>query len=146
MTCITLLGFRTLFGVSLARSGWTKHHLQSGSSAHQKCQYSCAASAFSYLRRLPAEIIKIDQVFIRDMLHDPEDLSIVQGGHWFGSGIPQGCAGRRGWKPSRMVENFSTWGVLWQQQGFGIARPMKVAGVPDWIRTFMGFPEEPSLQ
>lgn len=36
-------------------------------------------SSLTYLRRLPAECIKIDQSFVRDMLHDPDDLTIVNG-------------------------------------------------------------------
>lgn len=43
-------------------------------------------SSLSHLRHLPAEVIKIDQSFVRDMLHDNDDLAIVK---W------RDCAGRR---------------------------------------------------
>jgi EAL domain-containing protein (putative c-di-GMP-specific phosphodiesterase class I) len=36
-------------------------------------------SSLTYLRRLPANIMKIDQTFVRDMLHDVDDLAIVEG-------------------------------------------------------------------
>ena len=36
-------------------------------------------SSLTYLRRLPAEVIKIDQSFIRNMLHDNDDLSLISG-------------------------------------------------------------------
>jgi predicted signal transduction protein with EAL and GGDEF domain len=32
-----------------------------------------------YLKRLPAQTLKIDQSFIRDLLDDPEDLAITEG-------------------------------------------------------------------
>ena len=36
-------------------------------------------SSFTHLRRLPAQLIKIDQTFVRDMLEDADDCAIVKG-------------------------------------------------------------------
>jgi diguanylate cyclase (GGDEF)-like protein/PAS domain S-box-containing protein len=36
-------------------------------------------SSLSYFRRLPLDVVKIDQSFVRDMLDDREDLAIVEG-------------------------------------------------------------------
>ncbi len=101
-------------------------------------------ASLSYLRRLPAEIIKIDQVFIRNMLHDPEDLSIVQGVIGLAQAFHKAVL-------AEGVETVAHGRKLLDMgcslaQGFGIARPMPSTGVPDWIRTFKGFPEEPSQQ
>ena len=101
-------------------------------------------ASLSYLRRLPASIIKIDQVFIRDMLHDPEDLSIVQGVIGLAQAFHKSVL-------AEGVETVAHGRKLLEMgcplaQGFGIARPMPSAEIPDWIRTFRGFPEEPSQQ
>jgi len=37
-------------------------------------------SSLAYLRKLPVDTLKIDQSFVRDMLTNPDDLSIVHGG------------------------------------------------------------------
>jgi len=36
-------------------------------------------SSLTYLKRLPANVLKIDQSFVRDMLEEPENLTIIEG-------------------------------------------------------------------
>jgi diguanylate cyclase (GGDEF)-like protein/PAS domain S-box-containing protein len=36
-------------------------------------------SSLTYLKRLPANLLKIDQSFVRDMLEEPENLTIIEG-------------------------------------------------------------------
>jgi diguanylate cyclase (GGDEF)-like protein/PAS domain S-box-containing protein len=36
-------------------------------------------SSLTYLKRLPANVLKIDQSFVRDMLEEPENLTILEG-------------------------------------------------------------------
>ena len=36
-------------------------------------------SSLTYLKRLPANVLKIDQSFVRDMLDEPENLTILEG-------------------------------------------------------------------
>jgi len=36
-------------------------------------------SSLIYLKRLPANVLKIDQSFVRDMLEEPENLTILEG-------------------------------------------------------------------
>jgi diguanylate cyclase (GGDEF)-like protein/PAS domain S-box-containing protein len=88
-------------------------------------------SSLSYFRRLPAETLKIDQSFVRDMLRDTEDLAIVEGV------IGLAEAFRR----KVIAEGVETvaHGVLLLHlgcdlaQGYGIARPMPGGAIPDWI-------------
>lgn len=88
-------------------------------------------SSLTYLKRLPADILKIDQSFVRDMLHDPDDLAILEG--------VLGLA--RAFRRQVIAEGVETveHGQLLLQlgcelaQGYGIARPMP----PDQIRPWM---------
>jgi diguanylate cyclase (GGDEF)-like protein len=88
-------------------------------------------SSLTYLRRLPANVLKIDQSFVRDMLWDAGDLAIVQGiiglADAFGrTVIAEG------------VETEEHGKLLLRlgcklAQGYGIARPMPAADLPAWI-------------
>jgi EAL domain-containing protein (putative c-di-GMP-specific phosphodiesterase class I) len=83
-------------------------------------------SSLTYLRRLPASMLKIDQSFVRDMLWDPEDLAIVEGV------IGLAAAFRRtviaeGVETAEHGELLLRLGCD-QAQGYGIARPMPAEG------------------
>ncbi len=91
-------------------------------------------SSLTYFRRLPADILKIDQSFVRDMLDDPDDLAIVEGV----IGLTQAFQRK---VIAEGVETAEHGMVLLQlgcdmAQGYGIARPMPAAALPDWIRHF----------
>ncbi|WP_295009415.1 EAL domain-containing protein [uncultured Dechloromonas sp.] len=91
-------------------------------------------SSLTYFRRLPADILKIDQSFVRDMLDNPDDLAIVEGV----IGLTQ--AFRRS-VIAEGVETVEHGLVLLllgcdMAQGFGIARPMPAAELPGWIARF----------
>lgn len=95
-------------------------------------------SSLSYLRRLPADVLKVDQSFVRDMMHDPEDLAIVEGV----VGLAQVF---RRQVIAEGVESTSHGIMLLHMgcdlaQGYGIARPMPAAAVPDWVRDWQPDP------
>ncbi|MEO8411919.1 MAG: EAL domain-containing protein, partial [Propionivibrio sp.] len=88
-------------------------------------------SSLTYLRRLPAEQLKIDQSFVRDMLVDPEDLAIVEGV------IGLATAFRRQ-VIAEGVESIAHGEQLLKlgcelAQGYGIARPMPGDQLPGWV-------------
>lgn len=91
-------------------------------------------SSLTYLRRLPVAVIKIDQSFVRDMLHDAEDLAVVSG-----------LIGlSRDFKRKVVAEGVETaeHGALllkmgcYLAQGYGIARPMPAENVLAWVEDY----------
>lgn len=88
-------------------------------------------SSLTYLKRLPAHMIKIDQSFVRDMLVDADDLAIIEG--------VVGLA--KTFRRDVIAEGVETiaHGVALLQlgcelaQGYGIARPMPAGDIPRWV-------------
>jgi len=88
-------------------------------------------SSLTYLKRLGAQTIKIDQSFVRGMLDDPEHVAIIDSV----LGLAR-TFGRR--VVAEGIETEAHGEMLLQLgcqigQGYGIARPMPAAAVPDWI-------------
>ena len=96
-------------------------------------------SSLIYLKRLPAGLLKIDQSFVRDMLEDVSDCAIVE--------AVIGLAAV--FKRNVIAEGVETiaHGTLLRQmgcplvQGYGIARPMPAAALPDWVAQWQSPPE-----
>lgn len=92
-------------------------------------------SSLTYLKALPAESLKIDQSFIRDILNDPDDLAIVTGiidlSTAFGRQvIAEGVESEDHIK--LLLELGCDFG-----QGYGIAKPMSAELLPDWIKQWV---------
>ncbi|MDO9598081.1 MAG: Cache 3/Cache 2 fusion domain-containing protein [Azoarcus sp.] len=88
-------------------------------------------SSLTYLRRLPANTLKIDQSFVRGMLANPEDRAIVEGV------IGLAAAFRRN-VVAEGVETAEHGALLLElgcdlAQGYGIARPMRAEELRAWI-------------
>lgn len=88
-------------------------------------------SSLSYLRYLPADVLKIDWSFVRDILTSPEDLTLIEG-------IISLAATFRRLVVAEGVETTEHGLMLLRMgcelaQGFGIARPMPAAVLPEWI-------------
>ncbi|MQG95956.1 bifunctional diguanylate cyclase/phosphodiesterase [Pseudomonas sp. MN1F] len=91
-------------------------------------------SSLSYLKRLPAQTIKIDKSFVRDILHDQDDLALA--------GAVIGLARAFGREViAEGLESVEHGRVLMAlgcelAQGYCIARPMPAGEVVAWARDY----------
>lgn len=88
-------------------------------------------SSLTYLKRLPAHILKIDQSFVCDMLEDPDNLNILEGILSLASAFHRQVI-------AEGVETVDHGLMLLQlgcelAQGYGIARPMPAGEILAWI-------------
>ena len=95
-------------------------------------------STFTYLKRLPIDMLKIDRSFVINMLGDRQDLAIVEGviglSQTFGcSVVAEGVETRA--QAQRLIEIGCDIG-----QGNGIAAAMPADLVVDWVRAYKGMP------
>jgi len=91
-------------------------------------------SSLTYMRRLPAEVIKIDQSFVRDLLSDADDLAIVQGVIGLAKAFRREVI-------AEGVETLEHGQVLLAlgcelAKGYGIARPMPAGSLPAWTQSW----------
>ena len=93
-------------------------------------------STFTYLKRLPLDVLKIDRSFVQHMLADHQDLAIVEGvialSRTFGcSVVAEGVE-----TPSQATRLIALGCDV--GQGNGIAAAMAAAELPGWVRGFKG--------
>jgi diguanylate cyclase (GGDEF)-like protein/PAS domain S-box-containing protein len=91
-------------------------------------------SSLTYLKRLPSRILKIDQSFVRGILDDAEDLTIIEGV------LLLALAFRR-MVIAEGVESVEHGMTLLQMgcelaQGYCIARPMPAKDLPSWVASW----------
>jgi EAL domain-containing protein (putative c-di-GMP-specific phosphodiesterase class I) len=88
-------------------------------------------SSLTYLKHLPVTLIKIDQSFVSDMLNDSEDLAILQGVVGLAHAFKRKVIAEGMETPAHGSRLLALGCEL--AQGYGIARPMPAAEVPDWL-------------
>ena len=91
-------------------------------------------SSLAYLKRLPAARLKIDQVFVRGMPEDAEDLAILKAILGLASAFRREVI-------AEGVETVEHGELLLQLgcdtgQGYGIARPMPAGQIPEWAASW----------
>jgi EAL domain-containing protein (putative c-di-GMP-specific phosphodiesterase class I) len=86
------------------------------------------------LKRFPAEVLKIDRSFVRDMLDDHEDLAIVQGVIGLAAAFHREVLAEGVETIAHGVKLIELGCQL--AQGYGISRPMPPSAMPDWISSW----------
>ena len=92
-------------------------------------------SSLTHLRSLPVNIIKIDQSFVRDMLDDPSDYSIIDGVISLAKSF-----NRQVIAEGVETTNHGLMLLLMgceQAQGYGIAKPMPAEGLCLWLKDYV---------
>jgi diguanylate cyclase (GGDEF)-like protein/PAS domain S-box-containing protein len=91
-------------------------------------------SSLTYLRQLPVNTLKIDQSFVRDMLRDPDDLTIVEGVVGLSTAFRHQviAEGVESADHALMLMEMGCYLV----QGYGIAKPMPGEKTLAWIKNF----------
>lgn len=91
-------------------------------------------SSLTYLKRLPAKVLKIDQSFIRDMLNDEDDLSIVKGIIGLATTFHRQVIAE-GVESFEHAKSLLSLGCE-MAQGYGIAKPMPSSDISAWLETW----------
>jgi diguanylate cyclase (GGDEF)-like protein/PAS domain S-box-containing protein len=89
-------------------------------------------SSLTYLKRLPASVLKVDQSFVRGMLVDPDDLAIVEGVLGLATAFGR-TAIAEGVETAAHCEVMLRLGCE-LAQGYAIARPMAGDAFLAWVR------------
>jgi diguanylate cyclase (GGDEF)-like protein/PAS domain S-box-containing protein len=92
-------------------------------------------SSLTHLRSLPAETIKIDQTFVRDVLDDPGDYSIIDGVISLSKSF-----NRKVIAEGVETTNHGLMLILMgceQAQGYGIAKPMPASVLNQWLENYI---------
>jgi EAL domain-containing protein (putative c-di-GMP-specific phosphodiesterase class I) len=95
-------------------------------------------SSLAYLRHLPAETLKIDQSFVRDMLFDNDDRAIVMGVIGLAAAFGRGVIAEGVETAEHGAQLLALGCDL--AQGYGIARPMPAAAMDAWVAQWLSVP------
>ncbi len=93
-------------------------------------------SSLTYFRKLPIDILKVDQSFVRDMLNHPDDLGLVASVVHLATAFNRPVI-------AEGVESEQHGALLVKLgchlgQGYGISRPMPADLLEDWIQHWQG--------
>jgi len=96
--------------------------------------FGAGYSSLTYLKRLPAEYLKIDQSFVRDMLLDEDDKAIIQGIIELAKVFNLKVIAEGVETPEHGKQLISLGCYL--AQGYGIAKPMPASKILGWLESW----------
>ncbi|MCP3871406.1 MAG: EAL domain-containing protein [Gammaproteobacteria bacterium] len=104
-------------------------------------KFGTGSSSLTFLKKLPVQVVKIDQMFVSEMLQDSEYLAIVEGVMGLARAFNRSVV-------AQGVESAEHGRLLLgmgcsKMQGDGIAKPMTAVRFKEWIT---GFSMEPTWQ
>ncbi|MGC8508833.1 MAG: EAL domain-containing protein [Thiomonas sp.] len=97
--------------------------------------FGTGAASLTYLQQLPAQSIKIDQSFVRDMVNDPKDFAIVSAVVTAANLLGLEVIG----EGAETLEHLSVLSAMncTLAQGYAIARPLPADAVSTWVQTWV---------
>lgn len=92
-------------------------------------------SSLTHLKNLPANTIKIDQNFVKNMLDDPDDYAIINGVLALADSFNRKviAEGVETTEHGLMLLAMGCYAA----QGYGIARPMPATEIPNWLHSYI---------
>lgn len=100
--------------------------------------FGAGYSSLTYLKRLPAKYLKIDQSFVIDMLKDMDDRAIIQGIIELAKVFNLRVIAEGVETPDHAEQLLSLGATL--AQGYGIAKPMPVSEFSSWLAAWKTAP------
>lgn len=96
--------------------------------------FGTGSASLSYLQKLPAQTIKVDQSFVRNILNDPRDFAIVAGVMTTANmlGLDVIAEGVETIGHLQLLETLECHAM----QGYLFAKPMPASEVPAWVNNF----------
>ena len=97
--------------------------------------FGTGSASLTYLQQLPAQSIKIDQSFVRDMVNDPKDFAIVSAVVTAANLLGLEVIG----EGAETLEHLSVLAAMncTLAQGYAIARPLPAEAVATWVQTWV---------
>ncbi|WP_449371217.1 EAL domain-containing protein [Thiomonas sp.] len=97
--------------------------------------FGTGSASLTYLQQLPAQSIKIDQSFVRDMVNDPKDFAIVSAVVTAANLLGLEVIG----EGAETLEHLSVLAAMncTLAQGYAIARPLPADAVATWVQTWV---------